>query len=377
MKINKIQTIMKTKIFIAFLALAMVACSGNKQSQLNKLKQKQEKLTQQIQKLEAELNQQADTAVTIQPKLVRIAEVQPVSFNHFIEVQGKLDGDENVGIAAQALGKIVEIYVRQGQNVSTGQLLAKLDDAVLQQQLKQMETNLQMVTELYEKQKRLWEQNVGSEVQYLQAKTNKESLEKSIAALKDQIKMMAITSPVNGTVEDISVRIGQVVSPGVPLIRVVNFSKLKVVADVSETYSSKVNPGDRAKVYFPDLKTEIETKISFVSRYINPVNRTFTVEASVEKPIPGLKANMVAVLKINDYSNPKALVLSSNLINKDQNGNFVYVVASNSAPKARKIYVQTGVTYNGMIEITGGIEPGTKVITVGYQNLRDGDPVQY
>ena len=368
---------MKTKIFIAFLALAMVACSGNKQSQLNKLKQKQEKLTQQIQKLEAELNQQADTAVTIQPKLVRIAEVQPVSFNHFIEVQGKLDGDENVGVAAQALGKIVEIYVRQGQNVSTGQLLAKLDDAVLQQQLKQMETNLQMVTELYEKQKRLWEQNVGSEVQYLQAKTNKESLEKSIAALKDQIKMMAITSPVNGTVEDISVRIGQVVSPGVPLIRVVNFSKLKVVADVSETYSSKVNPGDRAKVYFPDLKTEIETRISFVSRYINPVNRTFTVEASVEKPIPGLKANMVAVLKINDYSNPKALVLSSNLINKDQNGNFVYVVASNSAPKARKIYVQTGVTYNGMIEITGGIEPGTKVITVGYQNLRDGDPVQY
>ncbi|MGB9746231.1 MAG: efflux RND transporter periplasmic adaptor subunit [Bacteroidales bacterium] len=368
---------MKTKILVAFLALSIVACSGNKQSQLNKLKQKQEKLTQKIQKLEAELSSQADTAATIQPKLVRVMEIQPAPFNHFIEVQGKLDGDENVGVAAQALGKIVEIYVTQGQNVSKGQTLAKLDDAVLQQQLKQMETNLQLVTELYEKQKKLWEQNVGSEVQYLQAKTNKESLEKSIAALKDQIKMMTISSPVNGTVEEISVRIGQVVSPGVPLIRVVNFSKLKVVADVSETYSNKVNPGDKAKVYFPDLNTELETRISFVSRYINPVNRTFTVESSIGKPIPGLKANMVAVLKINDYFNPKALILSSNLINKDQNGNYIYVVAASSAPKARKIYVQTGMTYNGMMEITGGIEPGSKVITVGYQNLRDGDPVQY
>lgn len=368
---------MKTKIFIAFMALAMVACSGNKQNQLNKLKKKQEKLTQQIQMLEAELSQQVDSSATSQPKMISVMEVQPSPFNHYIEVQGKLDGDENVGVAAQALGKIVEIYVRQGQNVSKGQILAKLDDAVLQQQLKQMETNLQMVTELYEKQKKLWEQNVGSEVQYLQAKTNKESLEKSVAALKDQIKMMTITSPVNGTVEDLSIRIGQVVSPGVPLIRVVNFSKLKVVADVSETYSNKVNPGDRAKVYFPDLQTEIETKISFVSRYINPVNRTFTVEASVEKPIPGLKANMVAVLKINDYSNPKALVLSSNLINKDQKGNYVYIVATNSTPKAKKVYVQSGVSYNGMIEITSGIEPGSKVITVGYQNLREGDPVQY
>jgi len=355
----------------------MVACSGNKQNQLNKLKKKQEKLTQQIQMLEAELSQQVDSSATSQPKMISVMEVQPSPFNHYIEVQGKLDGDENVGVAAQALGKIVEIYVRQGQNVSKGQILAKLDDAVLQQQLKQMETNLQMVTELYEKQKKLWEQNVGSEVQYLQAKTNKESLEKSVAALKDQIKMMTITSPVNGTVEDLSIRIGQVVSPGVPLIRVVNFSKLKVVADVSETYSNKVNPGDRAKVYFPDLQTEIETKISFVSRYINPVNRTFTVEASVEKPVPGLKANMVAVLKINDYSNPKALVLSSNLINKDQKGNYVYIVTTNSSPKAKKVYVQTGVSYNGMIEITGGIEPGSKVITAGYQNLREGDPVQY
>jgi len=359
------------------MALAMVACSGNKQNQLNKLKKKQEKLTQQIQMLEAELSQQVDSSATSQPKMISVMEVQPSPFNHYIEVQGKLDGDENVGVAAQALGKIVEIYVRQGQNVSKGQILAKLDDAVLQQQLKQMETNLQMVTELYEKQKKLWEQNVGSEVQYLQAKTNKESLEKSVAALKDQIKMMTITSPVNGTVEDLSIRIGQVVSPGVPLIRVVNFSKLKVVADVSETYSNKVNPGDRAKVYFPDLQTEIETKISFVSRYINPVNRTFTVEASVEKPVPGLKANMVAVLKINDYSNPKALVLSSNLINKDQKGNYVYIVTTNSSPKAKKVYVQTGVSYNGMIEITGGIEPGSKVITAGYQNLREGDPVQY
>lgn len=368
---------MKTKIFLAFIVLAIAACSGNKQKQLAKLQQKQKKITEQIQKLEAELNIPAPAAEKTEAKQVKVVEIQPAQFNHFIEVQGKLDGDENVGIGAQALGKVVEIYVQPGQNVSKGQILARLDDAVLQQQLKQMETNLQLVSELYEKQKKLWEQNVGSEVQYLQAKTNKESLEKSIAALKDQIRMMAITSPVNGTVEDISIRLGQVVSPGVPLIRVVNFSKLKVVADISETYSNKVNPGDKARIYFPDLQTEIETKISFVSRYINPVNRTFTVEAPVNKPVSGLKANMVAVLKINDYSNPNALVLSANLLNKDQNGFYVFIAESNSAPQARKVYVQTGVSYNGLIEITHGITPGSKIITVGYQNLRDGDPVQF
>ena len=239
-----------------------------------------------------------------------------------------------------------------------------------------METNLGFLTDIYNKQKRLWDQNIGSQVQYLSAKNNKESMEAQIAAMKKQIANMHITSPINGAIEDIAIKEGQFVSPGLPVIRVVNFNKLKVVADLSEAYSDKINVGDAVRIYFPDLDQEVEAKVSFSSRYINPVNRSFTVEAHLTKSIPGLKVNMVAVMRINDYTATDAIAIPVNLIQSDRDQNVVYIAENNPDNKAHRVVVEQGASYNGMVEIKSGLKPGDKLITVGYQGLADGQPIR-
>jgi RND family efflux transporter MFP subunit len=357
--------------------LTAASCSSNKQAKLNALKEKHDKLTEQISKLEKEIAADDTTVRKTNSPKVAVSEIKPFEFNHFIEVQGKLDGEENLGISAKAPGTVESVFVKMGDKVSKGQILAKLDDAVLQQNLKQMSDNLAFVTELYEKQKNLWEQQIGSEVQYLSARNNKETLENSIQTLKNQISLMTITSPINGTVEDVSIKIGQSVAPGLPVIRVVNFSTMKVVADIAESYSSRINTDDEVLVYFPDLKKEITAKISSVSKFIGAQNRTFQIEVRMKPEYDNFKANMIAILKINDYRAENALVVPINLLQNDKNGNFV-VLADKGNPSyhARKCVVKTGQTYNGMVEITEGIKAGDLLITAGQIDLQDGQEIR-
>ena len=366
---------MKIRNLLIIILAAMFACSRGKQADLDQLKKQQVTLAEKIKKLETD-SMFSDPPSANDP-LVMVKEVQPTTFNHYIEVQGRLDGDENVGISPQGAGKLVSIEVTVGQHVRKGQLLAKIDDAVLQQQLKTMQTNLGFLTDVYNKQKRLWDQNIGSEVQYLSAKNNKESMEQQIATLKNQIDFMYITSPIDGNIEDISVKEGQVVSPGLPIIRVVNFDKLKVVADLSEAYSSKIRVGDKVKIYFPDLRQEVDASVSFSSRYINPVNRSFSVEARLDAPINGLKVNMVAVLRINDYTAPDAIVIPVNLVQSDRDQQVVFVAETNSPNKARRVVVTPGISYDGLIEIKDGLKPGDHLITIGYQGLEDGESIRF
>jgi RND family efflux transporter MFP subunit len=215
-------------------------------------------------------------------------------------------------------------------------------------------------------------------MQYLQAKAAKESLESQIDALKRQIDMTRIKSPISGTLEESMVKVGQAVSPAMPAFRVVNFGDLKVTADVAEAYTSKINVGDEVIVYLPDIKKEINAKVSFTSKYINPTNRTFSVEAKLQTATQDLKANMVAVLKINDYKSAKAFVLPVNLVRTDNSGEFVLVAKQeNNQFVARKQIVETGLIYNGLAEILKGLEPGEKVITGGYLNLNEGEAVRF
>ena len=367
---------MKIKLLLFVLPVLILSCSKDKQADLNKLRKQQNLIAEQIKKLESDTSF-VDPMGASKQKLVAVQEIVPTVFNHYIEVQGKLDGDENVGISPQAPGKLVSILVSVGENVKKGQLLAKLDDAVMQQQLKQMQTNLGFLTEVYEKQQRLWDQKVGSEVQYLSAKTSKESMEQQIATLRNQIETMQITSPINGTIEDISVKAGQIVSPGLPIIRVVNFERIKVVADIAESYSSKIKPGDNVKIFFPDLNHEIIATVTFSSRYINPVNRSFSVEARIGSPIPGLKVNMVAVMKINDYHAPNSIAIPVNLIQKDRDQQLVYIVEANSPARAKRVPVTTGVIYEGLVEIKSGLKSGDRLITIGYQDIEDGESVRF
>ncbi|MDP4210637.1 MAG: efflux RND transporter periplasmic adaptor subunit [Bacteroidota bacterium] len=358
--------------------IVLFSCSGDKQAKLAKLKLERDKLTEQINKLEGELAAKGGTAEDAgkSPK-VTVAELKAETFNHFIEIQGKLDGEDNVGVSARNAGVVDAVYVKVGDKVGKGQILAKIDDKVYQQNLNELKTRLSFAQEMYDKQKRLWDQKIGSEVQYLTAKNNKEAIENSIKTLKEQIETTRIIAPISGTVEDAPVKVGQAVSPGLPIFRVVNFSSIKVVADVAEAYATKVTVGDDALIYFPDIQKDVPAKISSVSKYINPINRSFQVEVRLKSALPNLKANMVAVLKINDYKAANAIAIPLNYVLTDQSGSFVFVAYHNS-PKlvAKRVLVKQGKTYNGIVEIVEGLKAGDKVITAGQQSLEDGQTIR-
>ena len=368
---------MKTKALLGLAILAMVSCSGNKQAKLESLKSKQAKLNEQIKTLEEQLAPADSLNLLKNASYVVAQPIEPSVFHHYIEVLGKLDGDDNVPISARAAGTIESINVNVGQRVVKDQILARIESKMVEKSLSDMEANYKYANDLYEKQKSLWQQNVGSENDYLRAKTNKESMEARLASLREQLDMYTIKSPINGTLEENNIKVGQSVAPGVPVMRVVNFARLKVTADLAESYATRVQEGDHVLVYFPDLKKEVTAVVNFSSRFISPVNRTFSVEARISDISPDLKANMLAVLKINDYKAPNALVLPIDVVQNDQQGNYVFVAKQHSsAYSAKKVRVTTGQSYNDMIEITGGLKPGDKVITTGYQNLEDGQPVR-
>jgi membrane fusion protein (multidrug efflux system) len=371
------------KTAVRFLAVLLIVGCGSSdpmavQKQIDKKKAQISKIEQQIAELQKEQAATADTVTNNDDsKLITVQEVAPGLFSHYIEVQGMLDGDNNVAVYPETMGTIEEITVRVGQHVSKGQILARMNNAAYKEQLKGLKTSLDLATTVYEKQKKLWEQNIGSEVQYLQAKNNKETLEAQVAGLQEQIDMTEITSPINGTVEESSVKLGQTASPQMPAFRVVNFGHLKVVGEVAEAYASKIKAGDQITVYLPDIKKEYHARVSFASNYINQVNRTFHVEARLDESDNNMKANMVAVLKINDYRNDKAVVLPINYVQQDQKGDFVYI-ARNEGEKliAAKKFVTLGQIYNGEAEIKDGLNQGDKVITSGYLDLEEGEAVR-
>ena len=366
---------MKTTKFLAIglIVILSFSCRGDKQSRLNNLYRKQKAINEQIKKLEDELNGNGKDSLSMNGVRVTAADIVHTEFNHYIEIQGKVDADKNVAVFPEAMGIIDEIYVKSGDQVKKGQVLAKLDDAILQKNLMDLESNYEFVNELYEKQKKLWDKKVGSEVQYLSAKNNKESLENKIGLLKEQIDMLYIKAAVDGVVEETSFKIGQTVSNTAPVFRIVNFSGLKVTAEVAEGYAMNVNKGDRVVVYIPDLNKGYKGIVNFVGRYINTINRTFQIEIRLSESYPNLKANMIAVVKINDYKKPSAVVLPINIVMTDQMGSYVYIAKQDKGKYiAARTSVETGVTYNGLVEITRGLSEGQKVITVGFQELEDG-----
>jgi membrane fusion protein (multidrug efflux system) len=347
---------MKKSLFILGLLIIAIACSSPDNKK----------------KLTATDNTPA-TIVSVQP-LVN----QP--FDHYIEVQGRIDGNENIGVSPRTAGVVTRVIVTEGETVKKGQPLAELDADVLKRNLSDLQSQLSFNTDLYEKQKALWDQKIGSEVQYLTAKNNKESVENKIASLKDQISMSSITSPIDGTVEDIPIKVGQLAQVGVPAFRVINFTKVKAVADVGEAYSSKIKTGDQVKIFLPDFNVEVQQNVTFASKFINPTNRTFIVEVELPPSTNMVyRANMIAVIRIKDYSNASTMAVSQNFIqsSKDE-GLYVFLAKDENGKKiARKAYIKTGVTYNGLTEVLSGLKEGDKLITAGYKDLYDGQVIDY
>ena len=372
---------MKKIIFYSALVAFLVSCSAttDKKAELENLKLQREQLNTQIAQLEAELVPEGEMAA-VKAVSVQVTPSVECEFNHYIQVQGTVDGDQNIAVSPQMAGIVTAVYVSEGSQVKKGQVLAELDAMVLKQSIEEVNTQLALANSIFEKQSALWDKKIGSEVQYLQAKTSKESLESRVSTLKEQLKMAKIISPINGTVESIPLRVGQMASPGMPTstIRVINMSVAKITADVSETYATRIKDGNSALVSFPDLGKEIEAKLNFTSRFIDPTNRTFKVECKISSKDVPLRANMIAYLKIKDYTNEKTFCLPVNYILSDQAGKFIFIAKQNgSGFIAEKRMIKTGMDYDGTAEVLEGITAGENIITAGFQSLNAGETVVF
>jgi RND family efflux transporter MFP subunit len=285
-------------------------------------------------------------------------------------VQGKVDSDENVAVSSEMPGTITKIYVKLGDMVSKGQTLAETDNKAILQGMEEIKTNLELVNTLYEKQKSLWDQKIGTEVQYLQTKTQKEGLERRLASMNEQLKMTKIVSPIDGTVDELNIKLGSATAPGFPAIRIVNLRNLKVKAEMAENYAKKVKTGNKVTVILLDTKDTLSTEIAYAAKVINPLNRTFTIEVNLAEG--DFHPNMVAKLMINSYTSPKpTIVIPVGTIQTDLEGNnFVFI---NKGNKAVKRSIVKGAEYNGEAEILSGLIANDQLVSEGYENINEGD----
>jgi len=378
MKIN-------SSIVVATLALFLAACGGEKkdslagkQEELAKLKSEQIEIDQKIKALEAEVAQLDTTAKREdRAKAITVSPVVSENFKHYVEVQGTVDAKNSVMVSPKSGGVLTAVYIKEGDNVRQGATLAKVDNSILQESIAEVKNQLSLANTVYEKQARLWEQKIGTEIQYLQAKNNKEALEKKIATLNTQLGQANIAAPISGVVDQVIAKVGEMASPGMPIARVVNLSNLKIVAKVSDSYVASIRKGDEVIVKFPDLNQEYKARVTFVSTTVDPLSRTFRIEANLPSSNT-LKPNMLAQVQINDATRKDAVVIDQNLVQNTENGSVVYVATTEGDRKvAKSRTVKTGLSYNGQVEILEGLKPGDQLITQGYQEVADGQAVTY
>jgi len=358
------------------IALAMIvlpACNArtdkqaSNQEKLQKLLQERDRINQEIQALQQSIAPAQQKAVP-----VSVIRLSPEVFKSYIEVQGHVDAKQNVNVNPEISGVVTAIYVQVGQWVKKGQVLAQLDDKVIRQQLAQLETQLDFTKNLYERQKNLWAQKIGTEVQLLQAKNNYENVQKQIAVVQSQLSMYRLVSPIDGRVDEVDLKIGQAVSPGMNTIRVVNLNDLRVKGQIAESYIGQVHQGDPVEVIFPDASDTLHTRLSYVSSVIDPNSRSFNIE--IKLPAHSIfRPNMVAVIRVVSYVNPQAIVVPVNVVQHTETGDYVFVVEDNYA---KEVKITKGKTYNDRVEVLQGLKPGDTLIINGYQDLADHVPVQ-
>ena len=359
---------MKKLVYLS--AIAIIAACGkpkDKKAELEQLRKQRSELDAKIAKLETETGGKTPQRVAE----VGVLTIAPSTFTSYIEIQGTVDADENVMANAQAPGVLTSIKVVPGQRVSKGQVLATLDNSALQQQILQAQTALSVANTLYKRQKNLWDQKIGTEVQYIQAKSNRDMAERQLAALRAQAGMYTIKAPISGTVDQMDLKLGQAIQPGMQGIRIVNLDRLKVKTNVPETYSTQLSRGNSVIVNVPDANQTIKANLSYVSKVIDPASRSFNVEVRLPAR-SSVKPNMTAVLQIIDENKNDAIVLPIKAIQKSELGSYVYVNQNN---KAKRVNITPGTTYKGQTNILSGLKPGDQVIVDGAQNIEEGDSV--
>jgi RND family efflux transporter MFP subunit len=363
-------------------ALGAVACSQENTTDLAQLQGERDSLvalTQtaatRIQEIDAQL---ASLDSTRELTSVTVLEVRPETFIHSFEALGKVEADRSVNLLPEMGGQIKRVLVSEGERVVAGQTLIELDNSVMRSSLDEVKKSLSLATTLFEKQERLWKQGIGSEVQYLQAKTNKESLEQRIQTVQNQLAMSRVKAPFAGTVDEMNAKEGEFAAPGMALGRLISTGKASVTADIPESYSNVVGKGQKVDLFFPSINKSLEARVTQVSDYINPDNRSYKVYVNL--PATGeYKPNMLAKVRVRDYEADQALSVPAALVQQDMSGNnyvFVWKLVKDGIGSVEKRAVEVGKNNGEQVEIKSGLVLGETLVDKGARTVRDGQSVK-
>ena len=384
---------MRKFLYISTLSLLLASCGESKKNSVEAvlesndvetIQNKRDELTNLQHEIEDKLKALDNKLDELNPEknvpLVTTIKAKTEKFEHYLELQGSVETKQNVVLNAEMGGILQNVYVKEGQKVSRGQLLAKIDDGGLSQQLAQMQIQLDLAKTTFERQQRLWDQKIGSEIQYLQAKSNYEGQVNAVSQMKNQLSKSTVTAPFAGVIDDIITDPGTVVSPGqTPILRIVNLSDMYITTDVPETYISEVTEGKPVEITFPVLGKTVDSKVKQTGSYINPDNRTFNAEIEVPNKDKSIKPNLTARLKINDYTNENAFMIPQSIISENAEGEqYVYVLDKSDTKQVvvKQVIIETGRSQGDVIEVLSGLEDGTEIIKEGARSVKDGQAVK-
>tara|TARA_X000000950_G_scaffold77553_1_gene97324 strand:- start:4491 stop:5657 length:1167 start_codon:yes stop_codon:yes gene_type:complete len=385
---------MKKLISLLITSIIIAACSGEKQSStsallqdedLDGLKVQKDEKIQQMNALKKELNQINQAILTLDPDeklpLITTIKLAPENFNHHIEVQGNIQTRQNVLLYPEFNGSLKQVFVQEGQKVKKGALLAQIDDAGLKNQLEQLEIQSNLSKTIYERYQRLWDKNIGSEMELLKAKTTYEAQLKSIAQLKKQLLRTQIRAPFSGTIDEIIANTGANLMPGqTPVLRVVNLDEMYIEANIPERYVSDIKLGTDALVEIPMLGKTYATQIRQTGSFINPNNRSFRVEAPLANTDGDIKPNLSCKLKIKDYNNSSAIMIPLSIIKENAKGDkYIFKLKPGNKQDVyttEKVFIELGKKSMEKVEVTGGIAPGTLIVNEGAAIVEDNQRVR-
>lgn len=362
---------------LSCLVIIMTGCAEqNKEKELAKLKSKQAELNEKILSLEKEIAavdtvKQEDEGIS-----VRIEELQPAEFTRYVQLQGVVDSRQNVMLTTEVGGTVTKVLVKEGDKVSKGQLLAEMDASVLLANMAELNTRIELAKTSYERQKRLYEQEIGTEMQYLQSKNNYEALVKNKNALQNQYNKFQIRAPFSGNIDMVQTKVGEMLAPGMPALRIINLENLEIKAEVSEKYVGKFAINDNATVMLTGINDTLKAKVSSISQVINNNNRTFIMILKPLNKVSKLKPNLLAIVQIRDFNAKNAISVPAAVVQSKNNKQYLTkAIQENNVWKAKVVSVETGPVQSGRVLVQSGVDAGDHIITNGYLNVLDGDKI--
>ncbi|MGB0391427.1 MAG: efflux RND transporter periplasmic adaptor subunit [Salibacteraceae bacterium] len=366
---------MKNLLYLSaafFLASCATEPTGDYLSQLSSkrdsIKTEYRALGAELAQIEAELS-----TLDTNRKMVNVTaeKAEKTNFSHFFKIYGSVQTDNNTLVYPTTQGEIIRIKVEEGQPVKKGQILISLDTEIIRKSIEEVKVQKRLAQDVFEKQEKLWKQNIGSEMDYLRAKNNLESLDQKLVTLETQARKSNVTAPFSGTVDEILVKNGQLVNPGVATMRIVNLDKVYLKADVPEGYIKTIGKGTSVNVTFPSMDLALETQINETGRFINPANRTFVARVNLSNSDNKLYPNLLGMLEIKDYNNEEAIVVPARLIQENAQGkSFIFVVTNKKGATYSEIrYIESGMTYNGFTEVVAGLQEGDLIVDKGSRNV--------